>query len=181
MNTARPGLGVAALLLLLAGGCKREDMYTQNRVQTWDHSHLFRQALSMRKPVPGTVPRDLPNPDVAMPKLISAGLLARGQERFEIFCTPCHGRAANGQGMIVQRGFPHPPSFVVGRLRTARAQVFYDAMTNGYGVMYSFATRVPSADRWAIIAYIRALQLSQNADAQRLPAQDQAQLALIAR
>ncbi len=130
----------------------------------------------MQPPVAGTVARDAPNGPCRRPRSIDAALLERGHERFEIFCTPCHGRAGNGEGMIVQRGFPHPPSFVEGALRTAKAQVFYDAITNGYGAMYSFADRVAPADRWAIIAYIRALQLSQNADPASLPAPDRAQL-----
>jgi len=170
-----------ALLCVLAAmsGCKRQDMYTQERSQTWDHNDFFADGASMRHPVAGTVSRNAPNGPVDPPRVIDAALLGRGQQRFEIFCTPCHGRLANGEGMIVQRGFPHPPSFVEGKLRTADAGVFYDAITNGYGAMYSYADRVSPADRWAIIAYIRALQFSQNAEAARLPAQDQASLAAL--
>ena len=165
--------GLAALAALATlSACKRQDMYTQQLTRTWDHSAFFDDAASMRKPVAGTVARDMPNPPVAAPAVIDARLLARGAERFAIFCTPCHGAAGNGEGMIVQRGFPHPPSFVEGALRQAKAGVFYDAITHGYGAMYSFADRVSPADRWAIIAYIRALQLSQNAEAASLPAQD---------
>jgi mono/diheme cytochrome c family protein len=167
------------LALLAVGalaGCKREDMYTQDSSRTWDRNAFFQNDTSMRAPVAGTVPRDAPAPSAPEPKIIDAALLQRGEQRFDIFCSPCHGRAANGEGMIVQRGFPHPPSFVEGKLRTAPAQLFYDTITNGYGAMYSYATRVPPADRWAIAAYIRALQLSQNADAATLPAQDKAQL-----
>jgi mono/diheme cytochrome c family protein len=170
--------GALPLALLLAlSSCKRQDMYTQSKILTWDHSGFFENGSSMRKPVAGTVARNLSNGPAPAPVVIDAALLERGQQRFTIFCTPCHGRAGNGEGPIVQRGFPHPPSFVTGKLRTANAQVFYDAITHGYGVMYSFADRVPPADRWAITAYIRALQLSQNADAAKLPAQDQARLA----
>ena len=168
-----------ALLSLLAAlpACKRQDMYTQDRSQNWDRNDFFADGSSMRHPVAGTVARDAPNPPAAPPAIIDAALLARGQQRFEIYCTPCHGGAGNGEGMIVQRGFPHPPSFIQGRLRVAAAGVFYDAITNGYGAMYSYADRVAPADRWAIIAYIRALQLSQNADAAALPASDRARLA----
>ncbi len=181
MNGARASVRRTAILLLLAalGACKKEDMYSQERVQSWDTSSFFGNGSSMRKPVEGTVPRTVPDPTVPEPARIDAALLARGQQRFDIFCSPCHGRAANGEGMIVQRGFPHPPSFVVGPLRSARAQLFYDAITHGYGAMYSFADRVPDSDRWAIIAYIRALQLSQDADPARLPAQEQAALAAL--
>ena len=171
----RPRL-LAVLAPLLLAACKREDMAAQQRYQTWDRNTFFTNGATMRHPVPGTVARDAPNPPVPAPKVVDATLLGRGQERFGIFCTPCHGRAGNGEGMIVQRGFPHPPSFTEGKLRQAKAQVFYDAITNGYGAMYSFAARVPPTDRWAIIAYIRALQLSQDAEAASLPASDQAHL-----
>ncbi len=170
-------LGVAALCLLAAlAGCKRQDMYTQDSSKTWDRNGFFADGSSMRHPVAGTVGRDEPNGPAPEPATIDAKMLARGQERFGIFCTPCHGRAANGGGMIVLRGFPQAPSFVEGPLRTAKAGVFYDAITNGYGVMYSYASRLSPPDRWAIIAYIRALQLSQNADAASLPAEDHSRL-----
>ena len=86
-----------------------------------------------------------------------------GQERFRIYCTPCHSELGDGHGMVVQRGFPAPPSYHIARLREAPVQHFYDVITNGYGAMYSFAYRVQPADRWAIAAYIRALQRSQDA------------------
>jgi mono/diheme cytochrome c family protein len=95
------------------------------------------------------------------PPEATAALLARGRERFGIFCSPCHGVDGYGEGIIVARGFPHPPSFHEARLRAAPAQLFFDTITNGNGAMYSYADRVPPTDRWAIIAYIRALQLSQ--------------------
>jgi mono/diheme cytochrome c family protein len=168
---------VAWLLALLAlAGCKREDMYTQQVSRTWDRNAFFGNDTSMRDPVAGTVARHAPALSAAPPTVIDAALLARGQERFDIFCSACHGRAGDGEGMIVQRGFPHPPSLVAGKLRTAPARLFYDTITNGYGAMYSFATRVPPADRWAIAAYIRALQLSQDAVASALPDQDRARL-----
>ena len=154
-------------------------MYSQSQIRTWDRSGFFSNGASMRKPVDGTVARNAANAPAAEPRLIDAALLSRGQGRFDIFCTPCHGRAANGAGMIVQRGFPHPPSFVTGRLRHADAQLFYDTISNGYGVMYSYGDRVAPADRWAIVAYIRALQLSQDADPATLPAEDQARLATL--
>lgn len=162
--------------LLLLAGCKQEDMYSQRKADNWDRSTFFDNHSSMRHPVEGTEPRDAANPEVAEPTVITAALLNRGEERFGIFCTPCHGRSGHGEGMIVQRGFPHPPSLVEGKLREAKAQVFYDAMTHGYGAMYSFADRVSPADRWAVIAYIRALQLSQDADPATLPAADRTRL-----
>ena len=165
------------LAALALAGCERQDMATQAQSRTWDRNQFFANGTSMRHPVAGTVARKAPNPPVPMPAVIDAALVSRGQERFDIFCSACHGYAGNGQGMIVQRGFPQAPSFVEGKLRTAKAEVFYNAIANGYGVMYSFATRVPPADRWAVIAYIRALQLSQNAEVATLPADEQARLA----
>ncbi len=97
------------------------------------------------------------------PPPVTLALLERGQERFRIFCTPCHSELGDGRGMIVQRGFPSPPSYHIERLRAAPTSHFYDVITDGFGAMYSFAARVPPADRWAIAAYIRALQRSQNA------------------
>jgi mono/diheme cytochrome c family protein len=94
---------------------------------------------------------------------VTLALLKRGQERFHIYCAPCHAELGDGRGMIVQRGFPTPPSLHVERLRQAQVQHFYEVITNGFGAMYSFAERVQSEDRWAIVAYIRALQRSQNA------------------
>jgi mono/diheme cytochrome c family protein len=93
---------------------------------------------------------------------ITQEVLERGRERFDIYCSMCHGRTGEGNGMIVQRGFPVPPSFHIDRLRQAPVGHFFDVMTQGYGIMYSYAERVEPADRWAIAAYIRALQLSRN-------------------
>jgi mono/diheme cytochrome c family protein len=96
------------------------------------------------------------------PPPLTLALLQRGQQRFRINCTPCHSELGDGNGMVVQRGFSAPPSYHIDRLRQAPTQHFYDVMTNGYGAMYSFAGRVSPQDRWAIAAYIRALQLSQH-------------------
>ena len=101
---------------------------------------------------------------------VTAALLERGQERYRIYCTPCHSELGDGQGMVVQRGFPAPPSLHSERLRSAPPQYLYDVITNGRGVMYSFADRVAVPDRWAIVAYVRALQRSRNASAAALPA-----------
>jgi mono/diheme cytochrome c family protein len=106
---------------------------------------------------------------------LSLALLQRGQQRFRIYCTPCHSELGDGNGMVVQRGFPHPPSYHEQRLVEAPTQHFYDVITHGYGAMYSYAARVAPEDRWAIAAYIRALQLSQHASPDDLsPAQRQA-------
>ena len=161
---------------LALAGCKQEDMYTQHRSQTWDRNTFFANQSSMRVPVAGTVARDAPDPPAPMPAAIDAAMLQRGENRYEIFCTGCHGRAGNGNGMITLRGFPRSPSLVEGPLREAKADVFWNSITNGYGVMYSFADRIAPADRWAVIAYIRALQESQNSPVDALPAEDRAQL-----
>ena len=164
------------LALLALAACKREDMYVQGKSYTWDRSNFFPKQQSMQKPVPATVARAELNLPVPQPATITAAMLARGHERFDIFCSPCHGRSGDGQGMIVQRGFPQPPSFYSQRLRKAKASLFYDTITHGHGVMYSYADRVPSADRWDIIAYIRALQFSQDAEVASLDAPDKARL-----
>jgi mono/diheme cytochrome c family protein len=146
------GLRFLGICLLLLAGC--DDMVSQPK-QT-DYSPL--QAPSV---VPaGTV--EYGSQEVGAPPLTLA-LLARGQERYRIYCTPCHAERGDGHGMIVQRGFPPPPSFHIDRLRAASPRYFYEVITHGYGVMYAFADRVEPNDRWAIAAYIRALERSQKA------------------
>ncbi len=101
---------------------------------------------------------------------------ARGQERFNIFCSPCHGRAGMGDGMIVRRGFRRPPTFHQDRLRTAPVGQLFDVITNGFGAMPDYATQIPPADRWAIVAYVRALQLSEHATMADVPADKRSEL-----
>jgi cytochrome c553 len=108
----------------------------------------------------------------AFPMPVTRDVLERGRERYNIYCTPCHDRLGEGRGMIVQRGFPPPPSYHIDRLRQAPVGHFYDVMTNGYGTMYSYASRISPEDRWAIAAYIRALQLSQQIKVADLPEED---------
>ncbi len=115
-------------------------------------------------------------PVYANPLPITPQLLARGRERFNIYCAPCHSRVGDGDGMIARRGFPAPPSYHTDRLRNAPDSHFYQVISNGYGVMYPYADRVNPHDRWAIVAWIRALQLSQHAPASDLTAKDLAQL-----
>lgn len=111
-----------------------------------------------------------------LPVKLTPALLQRGRERFEAICAECHDRTGSGNGMVVQRGFPQPPSFHVDRLRNAPIGHFYDVITNGYGVMYSYAARVAPEDRWAIAAYIRVLQLSRSAKPSDLNAAERARL-----
>jgi mono/diheme cytochrome c family protein len=112
----------------------------------------------------------------AFPIAITRETLVRGRERFEIYCSPCHGRTGDGKGMIPQRGYPAPPSYHIDRLRQAPAGHFFDVITRGYGVMYPYAARVGPADRWAIAAYIRVLQTSQNARIADVPQEARARL-----
>ena len=119
-------------------------------------------------PPAGIVARDAA-PDPAPPP-VTLALLQRGQQRFDIYCAPCHSRVGDGRGMIVERGFPQPPSYYIERLRQAPAQHFYDVISNGYGAMYPYRIRVAPADRWAIVAYIRTLQASSDARLADVPA-----------
>ncbi len=165
------------LAILAVTGCKKENMYTQQVIRQWDRDPTAANATSARPPVAGTLAQEQPDAPVPQPTVITAALLARGQARYAIFCTPCHAESGDGNGMIVQRGFPQPPAFTTARLLHARAQLIYDTITNGHGAMYGYAARIPPADRWAIAAYIRALQLSQAASITALPDQDRARLA----
>ncbi len=180
--------GVALLLACLAVGCRR-DMFSQPKYNPLEPSALFKDGASARPLVAHTVARghlDENEPFFtgfahgklieAFPVRITRSALERGRERFEIYCAVCHGRVGDGHGPIVQRGFPAPPSFHIERLRTAPPGHFFDVITRGYGVMFSYATRVEPADRWAIVAYIRALQLSQGAPAKELPAAEREKL-----
>ena len=158
------------------GGCKRANMYSQAKSDSWDRSNFFPDGQSMRLPVAGTAPRAEPNLPVPQPATITAAMVERGHQRFEIFCTPCHGRAGDGEGIIVQRGFPRPPDFASAQMRRISAQTIYDTITYGRGAMYSHADRVPPTDRWAIASYIRALQLSRGVAVASLPPADRAKL-----
>jgi mono/diheme cytochrome c family protein len=113
---------------------------------------------------------------VTNPLPIDRQTLDRGRERFDIYCSPCHSIAGDGDGMVARRGFPHPPSYHTPRLRNAPDAHFYNVITQGYGMMYSYADRVAPNDRWAIVAYIRALQLSQNARIDDVPPEHRAAL-----
>jgi REP element-mobilizing transposase RayT/mono/diheme cytochrome c family protein len=163
-----------AFLTLLAS-C-RPDMMNQPKAKALSESDFFSNGANARQPPAHTVPRGDAHVDVAfytgqtnetyvtqLPVRLTRELMNRGRERFDAICAECHDRTGSGNGMVVQRGFPQPPSFHVDRLRNAPIGHFFDVITNGYGVMYSYATRVEPEDRWAIAAYIRALQLSHDA------------------
>ncbi len=158
-------------------------MHDQPRYEPLERSGFFKDQRAARPLPAGTVARGQlradqhfyegrvgGRPATELPVPATAALLARGQERYGIYCTPCHDRTGSGRGMIVQRGYPAPSSFHVERLREATPGYFFDAITRGFGVMPSYAVQIPPQDRWAIIAYIRALQLSQHASVDDVPA-----------
>lgn len=170
MRLAR-ALKLAPFLLAACGGYEMDD---QDKYEPYEAAALFEEGSAQQPPVPGTVARGelLALQVLAERPPLTADLLERGRERYGIYCWPCHGALGDGQGMIVQRGYPQPPSYHIERLRTAPDDHIMDVIRDGYGVMYSYAGRVPPADRWAIVAYIRALQLSQRAEVAALPDQD---------
>ncbi|HZP79458.1 MAG TPA: cytochrome c [Pseudolabrys sp.] len=165
---------VVFMLGVLAAGCDKMD--SQPKYTEYKPAPLFRDNRTLQEPPQGTVARDdAPAQATSRPPLTKA-LLARGRERFDIFCAPCHSRTGDGHGMLVSRGMPQPPDYADERLRAAPDQHFYDVISKGYGVMYSYASRIPEADRWAIVAYIRALQLSRHAVLDDVPQAERAHL-----
>ncbi len=175
----------SSLALLLLGACGiagcdntlRQDMANQPRVNPLAPSTFFDDGRSERPILENTVARGSiendslyePKDSNAFPLPLTMELLQRGQERYEIFCTPCHGLQGDGQGMVAMRGMKHPPSYHQDRLRAEPNGYYFDVVTNGFGAMYGYASQIPPRDRWAIIAYVRALQLSRNAPVGELP------------
>ena len=168
-------------LLFVISGCTM-NMRDQPRYEALEGSTFFADNRSSRPLVDDTVARNNLRTDEflytgqvdgapveAFPFPVDKEVLERGHERFDIFCAPCHGRLGDGNGMVAQRGFKHPPSFHIDRLREAPPGYFYGAISNGFGVMPSYAARINPKDRWAIVAYIRALQLSQHATLDNVP------------
>ena len=190
-RTFARGISVACLgmMALLLAGC-RLDMHIQPKYLPYEPTDFFSDGRSERQPVPGTVARGQLRVDELLysgtengvesnrfPFPITRADLERGRERYNVYCTPCHDYTGSGRGMIVQRGFPQPPSYHIQRLRDAPVGHFYAVMTNGFGAMYSYAARIEPADRWRIAAYIRVLQLSENAKVDDVPQEDRAKLA----
>jgi len=172
----------------LIAGC-RLDMRDQPRYEPFEESAFFADRASVRPRVADTVARNQLvlddqlhtgriNGQVAdtFPFTVTVAILERGQERYDIFCTPCHGLVGDGQGVVTEYGMPVPTSFHDPDLRAEPTGYYFTVITNGTRVMPSYASRIPPEDRWAIIAYIRALQLSQNVDAAQLPAEELPQL-----
>jgi mono/diheme cytochrome c family protein len=188
-----PCIGAQAVLVLLSlTACERakQDMYNQPKYKPFETSSLFPDNNSSRPlpadsvihgqgPFSGTSSGRIGEEVVqqnqeamraqTMPYPVTLQLLKRGQERYTIYCMPCHSPVGDGDGLIVRRGFPPPPSYHQDRLRQAPDRHFFDVISNGYGIMYPYADRVEPPDRWAIVAYIRVLQYSQHADANSLP------------
>jgi mono/diheme cytochrome c family protein len=179
---------LAVSLALCAGGCRR-DMYDQPHYEAYEPSTFFADGTSSRPIIAGTVARgelradslyyegkvDGKDADV-FPFAVDAETLELGRERYMVFCTPCHGRLGDGRGMVVRRGFSPPPSFHSPYLRDKPVGHYFSVMSHGYGAMYSYAARIPVKHRWAIAAYIRALQYSTNPSADDLNAEDRKEL-----
>jgi cytochrome c553 len=173
-----------ALALLLVG-C-RQDMHDQPKLEPLEASTLFGDGSGSRPTVEGTVARGQLREDqllytgrtaedqfaTDLPMPLTRELLERGQSRFDAFCSPCHGRVGDGMGMIVQRGFKRPNSFHDQRLVDSPVGYYFNVMTNGFSQMSSYAAQISPNDRWAIAAYIKALQLSQSVSVERLSAAD---------
>lgn len=181
----------AAVLLgfgLLIAGCT-QDMYDQGRYDPLEASPFFADGRSARPLEPGVIARGSLREGepigtgrqageslTEIPVEVTLPLLERGRNRFNIFCTPCHGLVGNGDGMIVERGFRRPPSYHIDRLRGAPPGYFFDVITNGFGAMPGFKDRISIDDRWAIVAFVRALQLSQHATPDDLTSSEREQL-----
>jgi cytochrome c553 len=176
------------LAVLIGCGC-REEMRNDSRLKPLQEDPFFADRDSSRPLVPNTVPRGEADTDDffyqgeisgklvrGFPSRITKQELERGRDRFNIYCSVCHGPTGEADGMIVQRGFPQPPSFHEQRLRDAPEGHFFHVITQGYGVMYPYADRITPEDRWAIIAYIRALQLSRNSTINDVPPDQKARL-----
>ncbi|MEW6319537.1 MAG: cytochrome c [Acidobacteriota bacterium] len=188
MRSNRTALAVLALAALGAAGC-RQDMHDAPRYEAYEASTSSPNGAAARAVPLGTVPRGWLREDEALytgkvngefvaefPFAVSHDDLLRGRERFNIYCTPCHGQLGDGNGMVVQRGLRQAASYHQDRLRAERIGYFFDVITNGFGAMQGYAEQVPVRDRWLIAAYIRALQLSQNATADDVPAERRGEL-----
>jgi hypothetical protein len=174
--------GILLMSLALLAGC-RIDMHVQPRQNPLSRSDFFSDRRSERPPVEGTVARGQlhedsyfytgkigNNPGDVMPFPVTKEVMERGRERFNIFCAPCHSQLGDGNGFVPSRGFARqPPSLHIARLQNAPVGYFYDVITEGFGIMPDYASQIPPQDRWDIVAYVRALQLSQNATLADVP------------
>lgn len=190
MNEARISLriGLALVVALSASAC-RQDMHDAPKLEPLEHSDFFKDGRASRQLMPGTIARGGLKEDTLLhtgkdgdalsetfPFPVTEGVLARGEERFNIYCTPCHARTGDGNGIVAQRGFKHPPTFHDDRMRAMPAGYYVMVMTNGFATMPSYSLQVKPDDRWAIAAYIKALQLSRHANVADLSAEEKAKV-----
>jgi len=177
-SASRRPLIFAAACVLLSCGCQiRQDMADQPKYKPLTPTTFFDDGRSERPVLDNTVARGsladdalvVPKDSNAFPLELTPELLQRGKERYGIFCTPCHGLQGDGNGMVSMRGMKHPPTYHQDRLRQVPNGYLYDVITNGFGGMLNYSAQIPPRDRWAIIAYVRALQLSRNAPVSELP------------
>ena len=177
-----------AVAAVANGGCHL-DMYDQPKFKPLAADNFFADGASARPLVEGTVARGHADtneyiatgksggtPGSGFPFPVTMAVMERGRDRFDTFCSPCHGRLADGNGMVVRRGFPRPPSLLADSIRSEPEGFFFDVMTEGFGRMYSYAPSIPVDDRWSIVAYLRALQLRAGVPAGELPPADRARL-----
>lgn len=181
--------GLLALALAATIGC-RQDMHDQPKYIPLRPTDFFGDGRSERPLIEGTVARGHLRDDAALytgkgpdgkpldtfPFAVTKKVIERGQDRFNVYCSPCHDRTGRGNGMVVRRGYRHPPSYHSDRLRQVPNGYIFDVITNGFGAMPDYAAQIPPEDRWAIVAYVRALQLSQNAALSDVPPEARAQL-----
>jgi len=185
----RAGLLAAAALACVSTSACRQDMHNQAKYRPLRETPFFADHRSARPLIAGTIARgklgedrllttgrDGDKPSDVFPFPVTTEVVARGRERFNIYCAPCHARTGDGRGMIVQRGYKQPPSFHDQRLRDISVGYLFNVITAGFGVMPSYAPQVPVNDRWAIISYIRALQLSRNASIEDLTLEEKSRL-----
>jgi mono/diheme cytochrome c family protein len=188
-SAKRQAASVGAFALAAVFSACRQDMHDQPRFKAYGKSDFYEDRRSARPLPEGTVARGQLREDAplytgkhgkefaaAFPFEITAAVVARGRERFNVYCSPCHGRTGAGNGMVVQRGFKQPPSYHIDRLRQAPHGYFFDVITSGFGAMQDYAAQIPVADRWAIVAYIRALQYSQHASIEDVPVDKRGEL-----
>lgn len=189
-RTKKIKLLLLVVLVLALAGCENQRygaqlMRSQPRFDPLEENTFFEDHRASRPLIEDTVAQGYLRLDEQLytgkvdgafadtfPMPITAEVLERGQSEFNVFCSPCHGHLGNGEGMVVQRGFPNPPTFHSDRLRNAPPGYFFNVITNGFGKMYKYDARIIPEDRWAIVAYIEALQLSQNADISLVPSED---------
>jgi hypothetical protein len=189
LSQSRVGRLIGASALLLTVTACRQDMHDQPKYRGLRGSAFFADGQSARPLVTNTVARGHLNEDTLLntgkdgqsdttvfPFPVTEQVMARGQERFNIYCSPCHGRTGSGDGMVVRRGYRRPPAYSDERIRNMPIGHFYDVITNGFGAMPDYQSQIPVNDRWAIVAYVKALQLSAYAPLEDVPAADRGKL-----